>query len=347
MVFGNWRGGLGAAVVASSALAGAPSYSLVGSFTTPDGAGARTLTSDGRMLTMVGADVFLQDAPLSGSFTRLGGIDASLLNSFGASCVALSPDGSTLAIGDGNFGPGSRVHFVSFADLNGGGAAPVWSVDAASYEAHWHADGRLFLSGADFTDSFVSVVEGVERGGATVRRVVENIVGASAGVTVRDGWVYTANGFDFDPGSGSGIGDVRAFDLGMLGAGGSFDFESDGVLVASALSGLSLGFDGAGNMLIGGGDFGDPAQFGFAAVVDGGAISAALMGLGPAGDADELRLSPAGQNTYSILFNGGTQELLVWGFGDGLVHRYAVPTPGGVACVGLMMGLAAGRRRRG
>lgn len=334
-------------VCASAAcLAGAPGYELVGSFQTPTGSGARAMTADGRMVVMVGNEIHLQAAASSSSFAQLGSIDAGLLNAFGAACIAVSPDGATLAIGDGNFGPGANVHILSWSDLNPDSPTAVASVAAASYEAHWAQDGRLYLSGADFSDTFVSVIDGLDRGAPVVTRLVEGIGGASGGVTVRDGLLFTSNGFDFDPGSGSVTGDVRAFDLDAISRGAAANFETDGTLVASALSGLSLGFDAFGNMLIGGGDFGNPAQFGFASVVSGDAVLAALAGLGGAADEDEQWLSPAGSNTYSLIYDAWTEEILVWGFADDVVYRFAVPAPGASV---LAFGVAAmhGRRRRG
>ena len=326
-------------------LAGPPAYELVGSFQTPTGSGARCMTTDGRLVVMVGNEVHLQAGASTSSFARLGSVDSGLLNAFGASCIALSPDGGTLAIGDGDFGPGAEVHFLSVSDLTPDSPTAVASVEAANYEAYWAQDGRLYLSGADFSDTFVSVIDGLERGAPVVTRLVEGIGGASGGVTVRNGTLYTSNGFDYDDGSGSITGDVRAFELDAISRGAAANFETDGTLVASSLSGLSLGFDGSGNMLIGGGDFGNPSQFGFASVVRGEAILAALAGLGASTDGDEQWLSPAGANTYSVIYDAWSEEILVWGFSDDVVYRFAVPAPGASA---LMFGMVAsyGRRRR-
>ncbi len=327
-----------------SAQAGAPQYQLVGSFLTPGGAQSRTVLGDGRMAVMIGSEIHVQDALHGSTFSRIGLIDSALINSFGASFLAFSPDGSMAAIGDGNFGPGASVHFVDASSLDPNGVSAVSSVQAANFEGHWHTDGRLYVSGGDFTDSFVSVIDNV-RGAPSVTRLVEGVGGASAGVTVRDGWLYTANGFDFAKG-GSMTGDVRAFDLAAITTGSAANFETDGVLVASALSGNSLGFDAFGNMLVGGGDFANPNEFGFQALIDGAAILDALGGLGAAGDGDEQRLSPAGESTYSALYNDATGEVLVWAFADGVVYRYAIPAPGGVVLLGGILG-AAWRRRRG
>ncbi len=342
-------------VAAAAAMSCAPSgwalgqgYSLVGSFRIPDGVGARTVTGDGRVLALVGNELRLQSGVGSSSFERVGSMNSALINSFGASCLAISPDGATIAIGDGNFGPGASVHFVEWSALDPNADSSVVSVEAASYEAHWASDGRLYLSGGDFSSSFVSVVEGFDTPALSVRRIIDGVGGASAGVTVHEGFVYTANGFDYDDGSGSGTGDVRAFAIDAITAGASpADFEADGVLVASALSGNTLAFDGLGNLAIGGGDFLNPEQFGFASIVDGAAVEAALAGLGAANDADEQWISPAGSNAYGTIYNAFTDELLVWGYGDGVMYRYAIPAPGAAPALAGGLLLAGRRRRRG
>ena len=78
----------------------------------------------------VGAEIHVQDALHGSTYSRIGSFDPSLISSFGASFLAVSPDGSTLAIGDGNFGPGASVHFLDAASLDPNSASNVTSVAA-------------------------------------------------------------------------------------------------------------------------------------------------------------------------------------------------------------------------
>lgn len=336
----RWQGAL--ALAAASMLhvhaigAGGP-YSQVGSFEAPGG--LLDVLPDGRAIVLSGTMLMVQDSVSSSSFLEIGSIDPSLLGEFGASFARVSGDGGLLAVGDGAFGPGSMVHVFNLA-TDRGAMAPMVSVEAGNFEAAW--DGAtLYVSGGDFADSFVTRID-IAGETATATRVVEGIGGASGGVTVRDGVLYTANGFDYDTGGGSVTGEVRAFDLLTLG-GAPLDFEAEGVTITTALSGGSLGFTGRGDMLIGGGDFLNPEQSGFIAIGRAGDVEAALGGGGPIPQDALLRLSPEGDQFYSTLFNPATSEVWVWS--GGTVFRYAIPAPGALALVGAA-GLGAIRRRR-
>lgn len=338
---------LGAAVVSlcfsSAALAAIPPYTLIGSYALP-ASGAYAVGSDGRLLVMQGATVLRQSALNSASFEVAGSVDASLISPFGASFLSLSPDGSTLAIGDGNFSAGASVHFVRVSDLTAAAPAAVRSVVVGNSSAAWLGNSTLFVSGSD--PAFNSQVARVSVTSLTSDVVINGIGGASGGVAVRGGRLYTGNGFTFNaPGLGSQTGDVKAFDLSTFGA-APVNFEASGVTVARALSAASLGFDGLGNLLIGGGDLFTPGgDRGAAVVVDGGAVAAALAGGGVAPAASTLRLSPAGEVFYGVTWNEATQELLV--VGNDTVFRYAVPAPGAAAVFGVVGAANARRRRHG
>lgn len=324
----------------SISLSGLPSYSLIGSYT-PDSLGAWDIDSQGRILTLDGSTILRQLTPNSTGFETLGSIDSSLISTFGASFVSVNPTGDRIAIGDGNFGAGASVHLIDLASASRGALA-VQSVEAPNFEAHWAGDGSLYVSGADAE----SVVTRIDTAALSASAVISNIAGGSGGVTTDGQYLYTANGFDFDVSSGSETGEIRAFELSdLVSRGAPLDFESEGITVARALSGNSLGFDDAGNLLIGGGDFfGGSADFGYAAVVDNSAIADALLGFGPAMDSDELRLGPAGDELYTIRFNEATDELLV-GAG-GVIYRYAIPSPAASLALAGAALITAGRRRR-
>lgn len=331
----------------AGALAGVPDYRLVGAFELPAGAFFFDAMPDGRVVALVGNDFWMQDAVNGSAYTRVGSLAPGSLGDFGASFLRVSRDGSTIAVGDGRFDASASVLLVGVGDLSEGTPSVAAGVLAPNYDAHWDDLGRLWVTGAGSEGSVVTLVDNAResRGGATATTVVANIGGASSGVTTAGGWLFTANGFDVAPG-GSETGEVRAFSLEAITRGAApLDFEREGVPVADALSGGTLGFDRFGNLLIGGGDFLDPMESGYVAVVDGEAINAALLGAGIAPDPSEQRLSPAGGEFFGALVNSATEEALVSFFGGTTVFRYAIPAPSGAALAFVALGLTVGRRR--
>ena len=323
------------------ARAGLPPYSFVGSYSLPAGGGAIDVLPDGRLIALQGdGSVLVQSGVHSGTYQLLGSVGSAIFDgpfgNFGASFVSVSPDGSRLAIGDN--GAFNRVHIVELAALTPMGTTPTLPIDAPNYDGAWLDGSTMFVSG--FGASAGAWRVDVAAQAAT--QVMHNNTGGSGGIAIRGGRVFVGDGFNTSAG-GEPTGNVRAFDLASL-AGASVAFES-GVLVADALSASPVRFDNLGNMLVGGGDFfAGSNDFGYAAVIDAGAIAAAISGGPLAPDASELRLSPAGGFAYyNIEFNDATGELLV--FGDGVAYRYTVPAPG-AAGVTVLGGLAAARRRR-
>jgi len=337
-------------VVGGTAPAGIPGYQLVGTYQLPAGAGAFDALPDGRLMVMVGDSIVVQSAANAGAYAPAGSVPAGLIGSFGAAFLSVSPNGQTIAIGDNRAGSGAQhVLLLDASALNTGGPTAPALVAAPNYHAHWADDSTLYVTGvADFSSpGVVTRIDVPTITSATAWTVVTGINGASAGVVTDGTHLYTANGFDFAPSVGSETGHVRAFSLSSLPTGDAglpVDFESSGVLVADVLSGSPLGMDPFGNLLAGGGDF-DDGDSGYAAVVSAGMIALALAGGSPATGADGQMLAPAGAQFYSAMFNRGTDELLVWAFGDPTVHRYAVPAPGATALLAAA-GLMAARRRR-
>jgi len=333
--------------LAPCAGAAIPDYRLVGSYALPSSGGgsfvaAWDVAPDGRVLAMLGNTIWLQSSVNSSVFSVAGSIAPDQVSSFGPSFIRVSPGGGTLAIGDGEFGaPGfAQVHFVSTASLDPGSPSPVHSVSSFNYDAVFLDDSTLFVSGADFAGTGVSRVDIPS---LTASTVVSNIGGASGGVSIAGGFLFTSNGFDFVPG-GSQTGEVRAAPLADVTSGSPVDFEAEMIPVADALSAASIRFDPHGNMLVGGGEYGNPFEFGFAAVVDGDAVAAALIGGPIAPDSAELHLSPAGTDPfYSVNFNSFTNELLI---SDGFtVYRYVVPAPGTAAML-IAFAVSTSRRSR-
>lgn len=334
----------GALAVGAAASAGVPNYQLVGSFDAP--AGAWDILPDGRLITIGGEggdDVFIQST-LNGSAYGFAGeiATATPIASFGASFLAVSPSGSTVAIGDNNFSADNSVYTFSVGDLAASTPAPTQRIISPNFSATFADDETLFVTGAD-SQTFASGVYRVDLTTNTSSLVIDDFGGASAGVTTDGSFLYTGNGFDFSPG-GSVTGEVRAIDLTAVdGSGPLVSFEQGMTPVASALSAGSLGFDGSGNLLIGGGD--SSGEIDFAGVIDGDRLAAALAG-GPPASGVDLALSPDPDfaDSYLIRFNEATGELLV--AANGTVYRF-IPSPGGAGLLALAGASAVRRRRRG
>lgn len=332
------------AVNLDAARADLPSYQLVGSYEIPPG--VWDVLGDGRVVVMQGNRLWMQDAVHAPNFSAIGSIDPALLPAWGASFVRVSPDGETVAIGDNRAGLDVQtVHLVDWSSLNTGGVSATRAVVAANYDAVWMNSATLMVSGT-LDDFSGSVVTRIDAASGEARVVIDDIGGGAGGVTTDGVFLYTGNGFDSQPG-GSETGEVRAIELAMLGI-DPVSFESVGIGVADALSAGSLGLDALGNLLVGGGDF-IGGDLGYAAVVDGDAIAAALAGGGIAPDGSELRLTPTGDGVfYDIRWNGATAELLVAvdTAGQRRMFRYVVPTPGSTAAAIAILALGMGRRSR-
>ena len=335
---------------APAASAGIPAYSLVGTFDLPTGASAFDVLPDGRVIAIIGDDIVRQSAISGSAYEPLGSLPAGTVSSFGASFLRLSPDGSTLAVGNNTFGDGNAVHTLALAALNTGAPTPTTSWSIPNTEAHWTDNDTLFVSGFGAQ----AIVSEIDLAGATARTVIADIAGASGGITTDGTYLYTSNGFDFGPG-GSDVGEVRAFrlsDIASLAAGDALSFETQGRAVADALSGASLGFDSLGNLLVGGGDFFGSGDVGYAAIVDADAVAAALGGGPIAPDSAELRLTPRlATDSYSLRFSPATGELLITFFDNTTfaagttVYRYQVPAPGILIFSGVWFAFASKRRR--
>lgn len=323
--------GVGAA--AGTASAALPEYGLVGSFDLPAGTASYDVLPDGRAMAVVGSSIWTQDSVGGSGFSLAGSVPAGVISPFGASFLRVSPSGTRIAVGDNEFGAGAEVFVLEAAALGPGGPSTGVRYPIDNFDAHWSDDDTLWVSGGSLTDTLVTRLDAA---GQSFGAVVGGIGGASGGVSTDGTHLYTANGFSF--GGPSATGDIRAFALGSLTPGAAVNFETDGVLVASVLSGNTLGFDALGNLLVGGG------PGGFAAVVDGDQVRAAALGAGVASSL--LQLSPTTEDSHFIRHNPATGELLITTFGGPTVYRYAVvPSPVGLAI--LLPGVLARRRRRG
>jgi hypothetical protein len=313
-------------------------YSNMEIFEIPAGTSVFDVGADGRIVALVGADVYVEDAAGGRSFLLLGTLPAADIASFGAAFVAVSPDGSRIAVG--NNGGASFVDFqvgvFDFSTLTGD-----WVV-ANHFVARWMDGNRLILANSDFTNgSAVTVLDTTDANSAnwTNTTVLQNIGGAAGGIALDGaGNLYTANGFSSIGPSGTGA--VKMFAAAdwtaALSGGMAVDFEADGVLVVDVLSGSPLAFDVEGNLLVGGGDAAPDDDA--IAIVRASALADAIAGMGAVDVNDPLAVRlidpiPANDfNFFSCEANRVLGEFYVRDFGAGTVYVYRDPS--GVPAMG-------------
>lgn len=326
---------LGLLSAAAPAAFGQFGYGLVGQFNLPAGTAAWDVDGQGRAWALVGNSVYAEGTPGGGSFDLFGSVPAGTVSPFGGSFIRVSDNGAQVAIGDGNFGGSARVHFVSTATLgsSGPGGAATQSVLTGNFDGTWNGN-HFYLTGAgtDFVP-FVSRVDFADVTGSPVAtRIITNGGGGSGGVAISGASLFAGVGFG---GGGLSTGDIRMFDLPAVDSAPSPVQFSSGAQAAGGpvLSAWPLAFDGAGRLLVGGGDaFGGTTDIGYVAVID---LQTGVRQL----------LTPAGADvTYGVDFNPMLSQVYV--SEGGVVYRYAVPTPSAAVTLA-MAGLAAARRRRG
>ena len=133
----------------SSASLAAPNYSLVGQYSVASGLAGVDVLPDGRLVGVRADGALLaQTAPNSSSWAQIGAIDASLLNPFGPSFLAVTPDGTRIAIGDGNFGAGASVLLLDAASLDPMSVTAASVIDLPNYAGRWSDNDTLFVTGA-------------------------------------------------------------------------------------------------------------------------------------------------------------------------------------------------------
>ncbi|MDP1660587.1 MAG: hypothetical protein Q8L55_01620 [Phycisphaerales bacterium] len=326
---------VGTSMVLAPAAMGQFGYGLVGQFSLPAGTAAWDVGADGRVWALVDQTVFAQSSPGGGAFAAVGSVLPGTVASWGGSFIRANDAGSMIAIGDNNFGAGARVHFVATAALAsaGPGGAATQSVASGNFDGNW--DGNQFYvtgAGVDFVP-FVSRVSFTDVTGTPVTtRVITAIGAGSGGVAISGGRLYTGSGYG---GAGVATGEIRSFDVLEINSSGVPVLFASGSAVPGGpvLSAWPLAFDGAGRLLVGGGDsFGGTSEIGYVAVVD---LSTGVRQL----------LSPAGSNTtYGVDFNSVLGEVYV--SNNGTIYRYAIPGSGGAGLMALGGLLAARRRHR-
>ncbi len=351
---GNMALGLLAAIMCAGAAEARAdvfgAYVLDRTVTLPSGVSSFDVLPDGRMVAMVNATVYAETASGAGTFTALGALAGADIapGSYATAFMAASPDGTRIAVGNngGSSLANYEVGVFDLATLTGDWFA------AHHYQAAWIDSTSLALTAGTFgSPSEVTALDTASSPAAPVKAVLVTNIGGSSGGVAFDaaGRLYTANGY---AGAGpSATGDIKAFApadwQSALAGGPALDFEAEGVHVAELLSGQSLGFDGAGNLHVGGGDFAE--DYGFAALVSADGLAAALAGGAPidASDAGIVQQfdpdTANGFNYYDVTYNDATGELL--GREGSSVYVYAIPEPAGLLLLGVGLLLASTRRR--
>jgi len=337
-----------AAAAGSAAADAFAEYALADTFQLPAGATEFGILPDGRLLTLSGAALYVEDAAGARTFGQVGTLPGADIASFGPAFVKVSPDGTRLAVGN-NGGASFGDYQVGVFDVNT--LTGQW-LQANHFDAQWYDNARLALTAGVFGQP--AEVTLLDVGSADPAHpdnpvIVANVGGASGGVAFdAAGNLYTGNGYATSGPSGTGA--VKAFDHAAWSAallGGPLDFESDGTLIVDVLSGNALGFDAEGNLHVAGGDFGI-GQFDYAALIRSSAVEFALAGGGPADPLDPAQVRPFDPdalndfNFYDVDFNPSTGELYLRE--GATVYAYIVPEPSSLVLV--LLGAAVTVRRR-
>jgi len=318
------------AVAAPAASAGFTPYSP--SFRTvsapPTAAGsfgvAGAALADGRLLAVTGREFFVETAVGSGDFALAATLDASITDGTDPGFLAVS-DSGTVALGAGF---GRPVVTFDSAHFDTGSPAVISAGNASAFSVGhfagtWRDDDSLVVTNSG------AVIE-IDTLTGDTSTLVSNVDGASAGVAFDSaGNLYTGNGFDSGPG-GTATGEIRSFTPSEIA--GTADFLTDGAFVAELLSASPLHFDGFGNLIAAGGDFGGG---------DAGYVAVFNPSTGELAQYDPLG---TGSAFYSAFVNEATGELIVQSGSDWFV--YAVPAPGAAALGALGFATAVRRRRR-
>lgn len=317
--------------------------------------------ADGRIMGVTGNSVYVESGVGTGAFNVVANFDAAQSGgSADPSFVRVSPGGTNIAVGLG-FGKPVAVFATSALGTPGSPSTLTSGVTGKyfslpHYQGAWANETQLAITSS--TGPFGSQSSAVSllttnssTASPTNPTIISGITGASGGIAFDSaGRLYTGNG-TANGGSPTATGAIKAFDASVLTAPSPLNFNTHGTLIGKVLSGDALAFDTAGNLFVGGGDFGS-SDNGYFGLINAAAITAALGG-GPAlnpADPTQLRtLFPDGTTFgyYGSAFNRITGEIYATAtnFMTGGNTFYAsVPAPSAAGL--LALGVFAARRRR-
>lgn len=322
---------------------------------------------DGRIIGVTGNSVYVESGVGTGVFNVVASFDASQLGGSGGaadpSFVRVSPGGTNIAVGLG-FGKPVAVFATSALGTPGSPSTLTSGVTGKyfalpHYQGAWANETQLAITSSsgpfgNQASSVALLTTTSNPASPTNPTILSGITGASGGIAFDSaGRLYTGNG-TANAGSPTATGAIKAFDASVLTAPSPLNFNTQGTLIGKVLSGDALAFDTAGNLFVGGGDFGSGggADNGYFGLINAAAITAALGG-GPAlnpADPTHLRtLFPDGTTFgyYGSAFNRITGEIYATAtnFVTGGNTFYAsVPAPSAAGL--LALGVFAARRRR-
>jgi hypothetical protein len=293
----------------------------------PDGTHAIDALPDGRIVALAGVTIYEETGPGSGIFLASGDLPDPDIGEFGAAFLRVDPTGQHIAVGNNGGVDFNQFELGIFDRITLQGQ---W-FSAAHAEALWLDERFLIVSAGEFFVSSQVVLFDTHADPPQPVVLVDNILGGSAGVAIDStGNLYTGNGFDFSKG-GSDTGWIKVFDHAEWSAawdsGQPLNFELDGQLVADVLSAATLAFDTAGNLIVGGGDFGSN-DHGHAALVRGSALKSARETGIPVTEEDYRLIDPEPANPWNffdVRFNPILSEM--WLREAAIVHRLKAPSP--------------------
>lgn len=259
------------------------SYALTATFSLPSDICVFDTLSDGRLLVVSGAQVYVESAPDSHSFVLQGTLPAADISSAGAAFVRVSPSGTTISVG--NNGGASFENFqvgvFAFPALTGS-----WFT-ANHFDGRWINARYLALTAG--TSSGTGIVTALDTTSTNLSNptnptIVDDIGGASGGIAFDSaGDLFTSDGFESTGPSATGA--IYAITSALwqpaLTGGPPAQFETQGIPIVDLLSAAPIGFDAAGDLIVGGGNFfGSPPDDNYFAIVDASAVTAARGGAG-------------------------------------------------------------------
>ncbi|WP_437594109.1 dockerin type I domain-containing protein [Sorangium sp. So ce1000] len=244
---------------------------------------------DGRLLVANDQTLYLQKNYGSSVFVPVATVSDGPMD---PSFLAISPDGSTIALGVG-YGapllvfPSSILSISSPPDLLNNGHVIELNVDY--YDGAWYGDDALVINGGySGPGGYTSGVYALDLTASPIVEIplITSIPGASGGIAVDSGGnLVTGIGYQTSPNRTGELRIWAADDIqdAIDGTAGPYAYGGgEGTLLASnVLNAAALGFDEDDSLHVGGGDafgVGGASENGYAALIRGSVVAGVLAG---------------------------------------------------------------------